>query len=120
MGLAAAFQRFHFLEQGIEALKAGFPKLAIGFEPAIGFRKRPGRQSARAALGIAAAGDEAGAFENLEMFRDGGLAHSEGSGEVVNRGLPGREASEDTASRGIGESGEGGVKAAGARHSITV
>jgi len=57
-------------------------------------------------LRIAAASDEAGALENLEMLRDRGTAHGERFGEVADGAFPSRETGEDRAPSGIGESSE--------------
>ena len=90
------------------------------FEPFGGLRERLGFDAAGAALSVLADGDEAGAFEDFEVFGDGGLRHGEGLGELIDGGFPGGEASEDSAASGIGEGGESGVESFGRGHCITL
>jgi len=82
-------------------------------------REGLGLEAAWPALCVAAAGNQAGALEDLEVLGDGGLADGEGCGELGDGGLTGGEASEDGAPGGIGEGGEGGVEAIGGHVSIT-
>ena len=107
------------VEKGIETLEIGFPELTIALKPDVGFGKRLGCEAAGTALAIAAAGDEASAFENDEMFGNGWLAHGEGFCEFKDGGLAAGEASQDGAACGIGEGGEDGVESGCLRHFIT-
>jgi hypothetical protein len=108
------------VEKGVEALEVGGPDAAVFFEPVGGFDERLGLEAAGAALGVLAAGDEAGAFEDFEVLGDGRLGHGERLGEFVDGGLAGGEAGEDGAASGVGEGGEGGVEALGRGHCITL
>ena len=101
---------FHLFKYCVEAKEIGFPEFSVVFQPLIGFGERLGRKAARAALAIAAAGDEAGAFEDPEVFGDGGKRHLEGLGEFGDFCFTLRQASEDGAPSGVGESAKGGVK----------
>ena len=74
-------------------------------------RLRP--QTARARLPLAAALDQPGALEHLEVTRDRGQAHRERRGQLVDRRLPLREPREDRAARGVGEGGEGEIELVG-------
>jgi len=71
---------FHLVEQGIQALEAALPKLAIAFQPLIGLPKRLGFEAARPALRVAIVRNQAGAFQHLEVLRDRRLGHVKGSG----------------------------------------
>jgi hypothetical protein len=108
------------VENGVEALEVGGPDAAVFFEPFGSFDERLGFEAAGAALGVLAAGDEAGAFEDFEVLGDGGLGHGEGLGEFVDGSLAGGEAGEDGAASGVGEGGESGVEAVGGGHCITL
>jgi hypothetical protein len=119
VALASFFLKFHFLEEGIEPLVVTLPEFAIAFEPAGGFGERFWREAAGAALAVAGAGNEAGAFENAKVFRNSGLAHGKRFCEFEDAGFAAGEAREDGAACGIGESGEGGVEAFRLRHCIT-
>ena len=119
MALASFFLEFHFVEKGIEALEIALPEFAVAFEPAGGFRERFWSEAARATLSVATAGNEAGAFEDEKVFRNGGLAHGKRFCEFEDAGFAAGEAREDGAAGGVGESGEGGVEAVGLRHYIT-
>lgn len=101
---------FQFIEHGVEALKVCFPNLAVTCDPFGGFSEWLGFEAAWAALRVAAARDHAGAFEDFEMFGNGGLRHSERLGEIVDGGFTGSEAGEDGAARRIGESSESGIE----------
>jgi len=100
-------------------LEIGFPQFAIALEPSVGFGEGLGREAARAALTVAPARDESGAFENDEMFGNGWLAHGKGPCEFKDGGLTAREAGKDGAARGIGECGEYGIESDSLRHCIT-
>jgi hypothetical protein len=57
-----------------------------------------------------AAFEQAGGFQDAQVFGDGGEGHVEGSGQGSNRGVAMCEAGEDGAAGGVGEGGEGGVE----------
>src|SRR5205085_10705823 len=109
----------HGVEQGVELLEVGLPMLAVALEPRAGLGERLRDEAARSALGVAAARDQAGLLQHLEVARDGRLRHREPRGELHHRSLAAGEAREDRPARRIGESGEGGVEAIGSQHSIT-
>jgi len=66
---------FHLIEQGIQALEAALPKLAIAFQPLIGLGKRLGFEAARPALRVAIVRNQAGSLQYLEVLRDRRLSH---------------------------------------------
>jgi hypothetical protein len=98
------------VEQGVEALEPALPEPAVVFEPFGGFRERPCLEPPRPSLRVAAAGDQAGAFQHLEVLRDGGLAHREGLGQLRHRRIAGGKPREDGPPRGVGERRERGVE----------
>jgi len=102
---------FEFLQKAVEPIEGGLPEFAVLFEPLTGFGEWGGGEAAGAALGVAVAGDEAGALEDFEVLGDGGLGHGEWLGQLVHRGFSQGEAGEDGAASGVGEGGERGVEA---------
>src|SRR5512134_584570 len=68
---------FEVFEQGVEALEAAFPVIAVALEPAAGLAHRNRFEPARPPLRVAPARDQAGALEHLEVLRDRGLTHRE-------------------------------------------
>ena len=107
------------IEQRVEALEVGFPDAAVLLEPFGGVSDRLGFEAAGASLGVATSRDEAGTLEDFEVLRDGGLGHGKGFDQLVDGGIAGGEAGEDSAASGIGESGESGVELVGGSHFIT-
>ncbi|GAC1633608.1 MAG: hypothetical protein NVS9B14_08600 [Candidatus Acidiferrum sp.] len=111
--------KFHLLEKSIETLEVGFPELAITLDPTGGFGERLRREAAGAALAVASARDETGAFEDEKMLRNGWLAHGKGPGEFKDTGFAAGESGKNRAARWIGESGECGVETVSSSHCIT-
>lgn len=109
LGMCLRF-RLQFVKQSIEALEVPLPELTVTLEPLAGLGEGFGFEAAGPALGVTAPGDETGAFKHLEMLGNGGLAHGEGLGELIDGGFPGGEMGEYGATRGIGQSGEGSVE----------
>jgi hypothetical protein len=84
-------------------------------DPGGGAFHGPSVQAAAVNAAVDFPAEQAGGFEDAQMFGNGGEGHGEGSGEGVDGGLALREAGEDGATGGIGEGGEGGVEAGGGR-----
>src|SRR5262249_33501268 len=105
-----------FIEQRIETQIVFFPERAIALEPFIRFSQGFRLQSAWTLLRFDAHGNQACAFEHFEVLGDRRLAHLERGGEFRNRGFAAGELGQDRATRGVGESGEGGVEALRGRH----
>jgi len=59
---------------------------------------------------LAAARDQAGALQHLEMLGDGGEAHLEGLCQLRHRGLAQRQPRQDGPPRGIGEGCESALR----------
>lgn len=116
LGLALLF--FQLVEVVIEAIEAFEPEFAVVVDPVGDFFEWAGLETAGAPLGIACAGDEAGALENFEVLRDGGEGHFERLGEFGDGGLALEEAGKDGPAGGVGESGEGGGEVVGGRRHL--
>src|SRR5579859_2090363 len=117
--LAFPFHGFQLAQQAVEADEGGLPVFAILHQPLGGFGEGPRLQLARSPLRIAAAGNQARAFEYLEMSRDRRLGHREGLDQLIHRRLPRGQARQDRPPRGVGQGGEGQVQATGRGWSIT-
>src|ERR1700712_3348756 len=102
--------RLQFLEVVVEAVEAVVPQGAVFGEPGVDGHQRLGLELARAPLCVAAARDEAGVFEDLEMLGDAGKGDVERLGKLRHRTLAEREFGEDGAPGGIGEGLEGRTK----------
>src|SRR3954468_816978 len=71
----------------VELVEALRPHASVRLDPVeSGIQGRP-LQVARAELGLPAAGDQAGAFEHLQVLGDAGEAQLEGLGQFVHRGV---------------------------------
>src|ERR1700681_2453756 len=95
---------------GIEAFEAVLPVAAIALGPFRHVLERGCLQAGGPGLGLAAAGNEAGSLEHLQMLGDCWLAHVEGPRQLHHAGFPGSEPREDCAARGIGQRGKGLVQ----------
>jgi hypothetical protein len=84
-------------------------------DPLGSFLQRTRFQPAGAPLRRAAAPDQTGALQHLQVLGDGRQAHVEGFRQFTDRGLARGEPGEDRASGRIGERGKGGVETIG-RH----
>lgn len=88
-------------EKGVEASVAFLDGLAIAIEPGRQATQRGGIQVAGAALGVAAACDEAGFLKDLEVLRDGLQGDGEWLRELVHRGISLSEARNKSPTQGI-------------------
>src|SRR5512134_3697071 len=77
----------HHLHVVVEAIEALCPKPLVVAEPPRSLRHRRGVEVHGAELGTAAARDEAGAFQNLQMLGNGRLAEAERLDQLVDRGF---------------------------------
>src|SRR6266853_2253258 len=102
-----------FLKVGTELVEALLPVAPVVLYPVGDVLERIRLEPARPPLRLAAALDQAGALEDLEVLGDGRKADVEGLGQFQDRGFTRGEAREDRAPRGIGEGGEGGAEAVG-------
>src|SRR6185437_4095630 len=114
--LLLALQLFQVVLQPVEAL---FPEDAIVFQPIGGIFQRACFEPARSPLRLAAARDQAGMFEDLEVFRDGGEAHVERFGEFGDRGFTGGEPCQDGPAGGVCQGGERCAEVVGRHRDLT-
>src|SRR5215216_2540208 len=75
------------LEVIVEALEALFPELAVDLDPVADLLRRREFELAGPVLFLPRARDEAGALQDLEVFRDGGEREVERLGQFIDRGL---------------------------------
>src|SRR5262249_13091932 len=110
MFLLLLLQFAQILVQTVETL---LPEPPILLQPVAGVLERPGVEAAGPQLRLAAAGDQAGALQHLEVLGDGRQAHREGRGQLHDRDIAGSEAGKDRAPGGVGEGGEGSAETVG-------
>src|SRR5580704_3725379 len=110
--------RLHFSQQSVEPLEPALPELAVTLEPCRGVGQWLGFEAARPPLGVAAAGNQTGAFQHFQVLGDCRLRHRKRLGQLsygsFSRGEPGQ----DGAAGRIGQGGEGRVQINGS--SITI
>src|SRR6266516_2970810 len=114
------FLGFELLEQGIEALVVTLPQPAVAFQPLGSLPQPLGLEAARPPLRVAAARNQAGALQYLQVLGDRRLAHRERLGQLRHRRLTRRQAGEDRPPGGIGEGREDGVEAVRCVHNLLV
>src|SRR6478672_11245680 len=105
-------QRAEIILQPIEPL---LPEPAIFLEPVVDALQRIQLDPARPPLRLAAAGDQAGMLQHLEMPRDRGPADVERFGQFRNRGFAERQPGQNRSTRWVGECLKGGAEVVG-RH----
>src|SRR5439155_7515277 len=72
------FFRFELAQIVVQPVEPLVPEPAVVLDPLGGVLQRRRLQPARPPLRFAAARDQAGALQHLQMLRDGGKAHREG------------------------------------------
>src|SRR5262249_36876917 len=102
--------RLQFAQVLVEAVEPFLPKRAIVFQPFVQRLERSGLNAAGAPLRLAAARDEPGTLQHLEMFGDRGSADGEGLGELTHGRFSERKPRQDGASGRVGEGREGGAE----------
>src|SRR5688572_10687811 len=102
--------RLNLLQIGVQPIESLFPEFAILLHPVGDRLERFWLQAARTPLRLAAASDEAGALEHLEVLGDRRKAHLEGRSPLCDRRLAAGEPGQDRPARRVGESGEGQAK----------
>src|ERR1700683_3572881 len=111
--------RFHFFQQGIQALEISFPELSIPLEPSVGFSEPSGFETPRAPLRVAPARDQSGALEHFEMFRNRRLAHGEGCSQLVPESLARNKPRQNSPPCAVRQRRKDGVQLRRCRLSIT-
>src|SRR6266480_5993779 len=114
------FLGFELLEQGIEALVVALPQPPVALQPFGRFPQPLGLEAARPSLRVAAARNQAGALQYLQVLGDRRLAHRERLGQLCHRRLTRRQASQDCPPGGIGEGREDGVETVRCLHNRKV
>src|SRR5207302_1600736 len=94
----------------VQPIEGLVPEPAITLQPVDGLLEGTCLETAGAPLRLAAACDEPGAFEHLQVLRDGGQAHVERPGELGDGRVAGGEPSEDRAPGGVGEGRDGDLE----------
>src|SRR5215813_441877 len=94
----------------VEAVEALFPEAAVEGGPVGDVLERRRLQTAGTPLRVAAADDQSGPFEHLQVFGDGRQAHVEGLGELGDGRVTRRETGENGAPGRVGERGERGAE----------
>src|SRR2546430_14180283 len=84
------FLGFELLEQGIEALVVALPQPPVALQPFGRFPQPLGLEAARPSLRVAAARNQAGALQYLQVLGDRRLAHRERLRQVRHRRPPRR------------------------------
>src|SRR5450759_5428368 len=100
----------HGLKIGIQTVETLFPEPAVLLYKIGDLVQRFRLQSAGPPLRLAAARDQAGALQHLEVFGNGGSGHFEWRGELRDRCLARGETCKDRAASRVGECGEGGAE----------
>jgi hypothetical protein len=90
-----------------ELVEALCPDLPVSLDPADGIVQRRCLEPAGPVLSVSAAGDQPGAFEHLQVFRNRLQAHLEWCGQIVHGSFSGGQASEDRSTGRVGKGGEG-------------
>src|SRR6187551_1559252 len=75
----------YLAEVGVESFEALFPVAAVLVHPIGDLPEGTRLQSTRSPLGLPALLDETGSLKHPQVLGDRGLAHVEGSGEVLDR-----------------------------------
>ena len=101
------------LKIAIQAVETLFPELAVLLDKIGGLVQRRRIELAGPPLRLAAARDQAGALQHLEVLGDRGRGHLEWRGELGDRSLARGESRQDRTAGWIGESGEGGAEVIG-------
>src|SRR5438105_12637280 len=95
--------RLKFPQVIVQAIEAFVPESAVAVDPVGDVLERPGFEPARPPLRLAAARDQPGAFQYLEVLGDRRQAHRERRGKLRDRSLAQRQARKYGAPGGIGE-----------------
>src|SRR5260221_4140293 len=74
-----------FTQVIVQTIKAFFPEKAVVFHPGGDLFKRPCPETAGTPLRVPAARNQPGAFQDLEVFGDGGAGHVKGACQVPCR-----------------------------------
>ena len=101
---------FQFDQISIQTIEAFFPETAVFLHKVGNVLERTSFQAARPPLGFAPARDQSSALQNFQMLGNRRHAHLKRLGQLGNRCLTRRQASQYGAPRGIGQGREGGAE----------
>lgn len=93
-----------------QGIQPHFPEFPVMFEPTSGLAKGPRAQPAVVLAANDLTLEQARAFEDAQMLRDGGQGNIEWLGQLGNGGLASRKLREDGSASGVGEGAENGVE----------
>src|SRR5262245_51816842 len=93
----------YLLQIFLQPVEALFPEMAVVLEPIGRFLERHGIETAGSPLGLAAADDQAGAFQHLQVLGDRRAGYVEGLCQFGNRSRSERQPSENGPAGRIGE-----------------
>src|SRR5258708_2519258 len=112
-GFSFPFLCLNFAQVRVQAIEALFPEFPVALDPAGNILERRRFEPAGTPLRLAAASDEAGGFQHLEMLRYRRKAHLERLRQVVHGFFPRSEPGENCAPGMIGKGGESAAEAIG-------
>src|SRR5215472_9310026 len=98
------------LQIGIQAVEALGEKAPVMIEPIVDVPECPRLDPARPPLRLAAARDQTGALQHLEVLRDGRKAHGEWLRELRDRGLAQCEPRQNRPASRVRKRGEGRIE----------
>src|SRR3954471_314392 len=104
----------------IEAVEALLPIVPVVIEPVGRLLEWARLQPARPPLRLAAADNQSGAFQHLEMFGNPRSGHLERLGEFIHRSFPERKPRQDRTPCRIGEGGEDVAQGIGRHRQQTI
>src|SRR4051794_4229733 len=105
-------------EASLHSLESALPEAPVAVDPLGGFPEGIAVDAGGPELCRAAARDQAGALEDLEVLGDGLHADRERLGELAHRRLAGCQPLQDRPPGGIGEGGEGPVELIGGHGAV--
>ena len=98
------------VEKSFERVELVLPEDAIEGEPIGGLPHRRDGETAHADAADFLLRDEACLFQHAEVLHDGGHGDFMGANEFSDGGVAALESGQDASTRGVAESGEGGVE----------
>ena len=94
----------------LESVELPLPELAVVSDPFGCALHRLGSQPAAMHASVLVAHDQAGAFEDAQMLRDGRKRHVVRRGQIADGSLAKSELRQDAAACGVGKRAEGSVE----------
>src|SRR5215467_12509189 len=104
------FLRLELTQILLEPVETLHPQSAVALEPVVHLLESPWFNATGPPLRLAAANDEAGALQHLQMLGHSREAHLEGLRQLGDRGLTQRQPRQDGPPRRVGEGRESGAE----------